>query len=347
MNVVKYEGWDREYQNRKGEYDKVFERCMSSNHIEDVSFPDFGRKYSIPIANATDGLHFSLKAYNIGPGDEVLVSDFSWISTSSCILMSGATPVFCDIDLDTYSLSLDSVKRMTSPKTKALIYTHLFGNMADVRPILDYCKENNIIFIEDAAQAFGSCYEWQQAGTIGDCSIFSFNSTKVIAGINGGGLFLTDDKDTANHVSKISRHGNNEILGYNSRMYLLNTEIIKLRLRYLNQYISSRQKVAKIYDEELRNDVIVQDSHNGHTYHKYVIRFDHKDDRDRVWKQTGFKVHYPMTLSNSPIYKDVEYRKDNCINSDIAADTVMSLPIHPFLTDNEIDSVINHLLISN
>ena len=181
--MIPYEGWDREYQQNKDEYLKLFDNFMSQSNYENCEQfeQDFaqliGRKYAVSVANATDALHFSLRSRNIGVGDEVLVTDFSWISTSSCISMVGATPVFCDIDANTCHISLESIKRMTTPKTKALIYTHLFGNMSDTKDIEEFCKDNGIMFIEDAAQSLGSSIDNKKAGSIG-CLLYTSPSPR-------------------------------------------------------------------------------------------------------------------------------------------------------------------------
>ena len=146
--MISYDGWDREYAENKDAYIEIFDIFMKQLNYENAE--DFekqiaeyvGRKHVVSVACATDALGFSLMSHGIGPGAEVLVTDFSWISSSSCISMTGATPVFCDIDLDSYHISLDSIKRMVSPRTKAIIYTHLFGNMVDVTEIIEFCKEN-------------------------------------------------------------------------------------------------------------------------------------------------------------------------------------------------------------
>jgi dTDP-4-amino-4,6-dideoxygalactose transaminase len=342
---MKYDAWDIHYQQNEQDYLDIYKKCMSTNNIEKVDFPTLGRKYSVPVASATDALQFSLMAYDIGPGDEVLVSDFSWISSSSCISMVGATPVFCDINLDTYTVSLESLERMKSEKTKALVYTHLFGDIADdVELIEKWCKDNDIIFIEDAAQSLGSHKNGRSAGTFGDCSSFSFNSNKVVAGINGGGIFLTDDKSKAEFVDKASRHGRNEFLGRNSKAYLLNTEIIKYRLSKADELMKKRQEIAEIYNEELEDDVITPNIHEGHNFHKYVVRFETAEERD-VYKKLGFGIHYGTALSDNKMYETIHHKKDDCINSRLAASTVLSLPIHPFMETSEINNVINSLLM--
>ena len=347
-----YEGWDREYQENKKEYTELFDKFMSQTNYENTE--DFekyiskltGRPYVVSVATATDALAFSLAVHGIGPGDEVLVTDFSWISTSSCISMVGATPVFCDIDLDSYHISLDSIKRMKTEKTKAIIYTHLFGNMVDVTDIIEYCKEHKIYFIEDAAQSIGSSFKGTQAGSVGHCSSFSFNTNKVVAGINGGGVFMTHNESKAELVKKLRRHGKDKdfsMLGYNSRMYVFNSWIIEQRLKNMLSTQKTRQDIAKRYNEAFKDLPIITQNpleEQEHNFHKYVIRLENKDTRKKIKNALGASIHYETTLSNNSMYKNIEYRKDNCVNSSLVADTVVSLPIHAWLKEEEIQKVI-------
>jgi len=260
--------------------------------------------------------------------------------------MVGATPVFCDIDLDSYHMSLDSIKRMYSDKVKAIVYPHLFGNMTDTGEIESFCKEQGILFVEDAAQSLGSSLNGVNAGTIGDTSVFSFNSNKVIAGINGGGVVLTDDDNIATLVKQIRRHGKDKTfdrLGYNSRMYVLNAKIIELRLQKAEQNQQRRQEIALKYDEVFADlPVITQKRTDGlnHNYHKYVIRFEDKDTRKLVKDALQASIHYETPLSANGMYYGIEHRRDNCVNSKIASDTVLSLPVHAWLKDDEIGTVI-------
>ena len=350
--MTAYDAWDREYQENKDAYLKIFDDFMSQMNYENNEEweRDFservGRKHCVSVASATDALHFTLLAHDIGKGDEVLVTDFSWISSSACTSMVGATPVFCDIDLDSYHISMDSVRRMYSDKVKAIIYPHLFGNITDTTELRQFCKEKNILFIEDAAQAFGSSLHGVRAGTIGDCSVYSFNSNKVIAGINGGGVVLTDNEDIAKRVKMIRRHGKDKdfsILGYNSRMYVLNAMIIKQRLKNVDRNQERRQEIAKKYNNAFSDlDVVTQTMSNGlnHNFHKYVIRFKNKDIRNKVKKALNASIHYETPLSANSMYANLEYKSDACTASKTASDTVLSLPIHAWLTNNEINDII-------
>jgi UDP-2-acetamido-2-deoxy-ribo-hexuluronate aminotransferase len=346
--------WDREYLANKEEYLKLFNDIMQKEQDTNVEFLETslkeltGRKYAITCSNGTDALHFALRSLNIKSGDEVLTSNFSWISTASCISMVGATPVFCEIDLSSYHITLESIKKMYSSKVKAIVYPHLFGNMSDTKDILDFCKEKNIAFIEDAAQSIGSSLDDTKAGSIGDISTFSFNSNKVVSGISGGGAVLTDDKDKADLIRKLRKHGNNEILGYNSKMLLFNARVIDFRLRKLKEWISKRQDIAKQYDKQLKDYVDIQSTSNGlnHNYHKYVIRFQNKRIRDKIKEKLNAKIHYDKPLSENVMYKNIDYRKEQTYNSKIVCDTILSLPLDPYMKQEEIEKVINIIIIS-
>jgi dTDP-4-amino-4,6-dideoxygalactose transaminase len=187
------------------------------------------------------------------------------------------------------------------------------------------------------------------AGTIGDCSVYSFNSNKVIAGINGGGVVLTDNEDIAKRVKMIRRHGKDKdfsMMGYNSRMYVLNAEIINLRLRHADSNQERRQQIAQEYNTAFADlPVVTQGMSNGlnHNYHKYVVRFEDKDTRKRVKNAVNASVHYETPLSANTMYANLEYKSDACTASKTASDTVLSLPIHAWLTDDEISTIITVL----
>ena len=344
-------GYKKEYLFNKQEYLKLFDSVMQEEQEQNVEFLEksikeiTGRKYAVACSNGTDALHFALISLNLKPDDEVLTTNFSWISTASCISMVGATPVFCDINILNYHMSLDSIKRMYSDKTKAIVYPHLFGNMSDTKDIIDFCKEKNITFIEDAAQSLGSSLNGVQAGSIGDISTLSFNANKVVAGIAGGGAILTDDKDKAELFKKLRRHGNNEVLGYNSKMLLLNAKFIDYRLQRMKEWQFKRQAIAKRYDEQLKEYVTIQQTNADHNYHKYVIRLQNKEVRDRLKKKLGAKVHYDKPLSENKMYENIKHKKDSTFISKIVCDSILTLPIHAYMSQQEIDNTINTILI--
>ena len=346
-------GWDREYLANKDEYLKIFDGAMQQEQEQNVEFLEkslikiTGRKYAIACSNGTDALHFALISLGIKPGDEVLTTQFSWISTASCISMVGATPVFCEPNILNYHIDIESIRRMYTNKTKAIVYPHLFGNMSDTKEILDFCKEKNIAFIEDACQALGASLNGINAGSIGDVSTLSFNANKVVAGIAGGGAILTDDEDKAELFKKLRKHGNNEVLGRNSKMLMLNACFINFRLKKMEEWQDKRQAIAKQYDEQLKDYVTIQPSTNGlnHNYHKYVIRLQNKKVRDLVKDKLNAKVHYDKPLSENPMYQNIKHRQDKTFISKIICDTILTLPINPYMTQEEIDEVINTILI--
>ena len=346
-------GWDREYLANKDEYLKIFDGAMQQEQEQNVEFLEksltkiTGRKYAIACSNGTDALHFALISLGIKPGDEVLTTQFSWISTASCISMVGATPVFCEPNILNYHMDIKSIRRMYTNKTKAIVYPHLFGNMSDTKEILDFCKQKNIAFIEDACQALGASLNGINAGSIGDVSTLSFNANKVVAGIAGGGAILTDDEDKAELFKKLRRHCNNEVLGRNSKMLMLNACFINFRLKKIKEWQDKRQAIAKQYDEALKDYVTIQPTTNGlnHNYHKYVIRLQNKKVRDVVKDKLGAKVHYDKPLSENVMYKNIEHRQDKTFISKIICDTILTLPIHPYMKQEEIDQVINTILI--
>jgi len=351
-------GWDREYLQNKEVYLKLFDNIMSREQETNVDFLEgnikkvINRKYAVVVNSGTDALHFALISHNIKPNDEVLVSNFSWISTASCISMVGAIPVFCDVELNTYHMCLDSIKKMCSNKTRAIIYPHLFGNMSCIKDILLFCKEKNIIFIEDSCQALGSSLNDLKAGTIGDCSTFSFNANKVIAGIAGGGAFLTDCEKKADIVKKLRRMGKNkdfELLGRNSKMLLFNAEVINFRLQKLNEYKKQRQKIANFYNTSLKKlPIKIQSVSNDcdNVYQRYTIRLKDKKTRDFLCDRLKANIHYDKPLSENSMYKNIQYKSDDCKNAKTICDTILSLPNHPWVTIDEQNKILNIIEMS-
>ncbi len=348
-------GWDREYLDNKEEYLKLFDSVMQKEQERNIEFLEkslkelTGRKFAVACGSGTDALVFALLGLDLKPEDEVLVTNFSWISSASCVSLAGATPVFCDVDLDTYHISFDSIKRMVSDKTKAIVYPFLFGSISDTTEIQSFCKENGIAFIEDACQALGSSLHGKMAGSIGDISALSFNANKQIAGIAGGGCVLTDNKEQAVLFRKLRKHGEHEVLGYNSKMLGMNAEFIDFRLKMMIKWDFQRQVIAEQYDAILKAlPVNIQQPANGlnHTYHKYVIRFENKEIRDTVKERLDASVHYSKPISENLMYDNITHRKDDCPNAKHISETILTLPMHPYLTDDEITKVNNIIMLS-
>ena len=347
-------GWDREYLENKEEYLKLFDRVMQKEQERNIEFLEkslkelTGRKFAVACGSGTDALTFALLSLDIKSDDEVLVTNFSWISSASCVSLAGAIPVFCDVDLDTYHISLDSIKRMVSEKTKAIVYPFLFGSISDTSEIQAFCKDNDIVFIEDACQALGSSLNGKIGGSIGDISTLSFNANKQVAGIAGGGCVLTDNKEQAVLFRKLRKHGEHEVLGYNSKMLGMNAEFINFRLKMMDKWNFQRQVIAEEYDDAFKDlPIHIQKPIDGlyHTYHKYIVRFESEEIRDIVKKKLNASVHYPKPISEHPMYENIIHRKDDCPNAKLISETILTLPMHSYLTDDEINVVANTIII--
>ena len=217
-----------------------------------------------------------------------------------------------------------------------------------VRYYQTHLLEKNIAFIEDAAQSLGASLHGVKAGSIGEISTLSFNANKVISGIAGGGAICTDNKELARTFKRLRKHGENKILGYNSKMLLMNAEFINFRLNRMKEWQKMRQEIAKQYDEQLRDYVTLQPTTTSldHNYHKYVIRVQNKKVRDNLKKVLNAKVHYDLPLSENKMYKDIPYRADKMFISKIVCDTILTLPIHPYMTKQEVNKVINTIIIT-
>jgi dTDP-4-amino-4,6-dideoxygalactose transaminase len=358
-----YQGWERDYLENKDTYDALISKCILAGEQDvNTEFLDkevaeiADRKYAVSCSNATDALVFALQAYNIGHEDEVIVPDFSWISTASVVNMVGATPVFCDINVDTHQMMLHNIKKLRTDKTKAVIYPCLFGAMfPEIFAVAQWCLAEDIIFIEDSAQALGVELNGRKAGSIGDISVYSFNDNKVIAGFNGGGAVMTDSKDIASTIRKLACYGRGvpfkdrdmKFLGRNSKMYLMNAHIISHRLKSREKWQKRRQEIAKVFDEFFADKpVVIQEFPEGlnHNYHKYVVRFLSNAMRDHMKHVCGTNIHYADPISHNSYYMK---RKPGHMylnaGAEHVADTIMTIPCHAWMTDEEIDSVCDIL----
>ncbi len=334
-------GWEIEYYKNQNDYIKLFNEVLQQKQETDISFLEdrlakmHDRKYAVACSSGTDALHLimlALRNYGVVPGEEVLVPDFSWISTASCVAMTDAMPIFCDIDLDSYHMSLNSMKHMCGGHTMAIVYPHLFGNMSDTTEIEEWCEKKDLLFVEDACQSIGASYNGRKAGSIGIASALSFNANKNIAGIAGGGAILTDQQDIADYCRKARQHGNGDFLGYNSKMLLLNARVIDYRLNKMQEWQFHRQKSAELYDDALRDlPVVIQGDKNvNHNYHKYVVRFESKEIRDKVQRAIGAAVHYDKPLSENAMWEDINHEADETPNAKLVCDTILTLPLNHY-----------------
>jgi len=341
-------GWEVEFWENHNVYLQLIYDTMIEKQETDISFLEnklavmHSSKHAIACASGTDALTMALKSYGV-EGEEVLVSNFSWFSSATCVALAGGIPVFCDIDINSYHMSIDSIKRMYTDNVTAIVYPHLFGNMSNMDELMEFCEDRDILLIEDACQSIGASYDGQLAGTFGATSTLSFNSNKNVAGISGGGAVLTDDDDVADFCRKYRQHGNGEFLGVNSKMLLLNAKVIDYRLSKMVEWQFYRQLFAEFYDRKLADlPVFVQNTDPlvDHNYHKYVVRFENKKTRDDIRDILNASVHYTKPISCNAMWKDITHRSDDCPNSQLACDTVLTLPLHHSIEHQECGIVI-------
>ena len=310
-----------------------------------------GAEYGIAVNSGTAALHVALLACGIGEGDEVITTPFTFIASGNSILYTGARPVFADIDMKTYTLNPDSIEDLITEKTKAIMPVQLYGQSADMGRINEIAEKYGLIVIEDAAQAHGAAYNGQKVGSIGDMSCFSFYPTKNMT-TSEGGIITTDDDELAEKARIFRAHGatvryHHDAIGYNFRMTDISAAIGLAQLENIDEFNEKRIANAAYLNEGLKDvdGVITPYCADGskHVYHQYTIRVE-KGDRDD-WVDiindcgVGTGIHYPIPLYNQPIYRALGI-EGNCPNAELAADNVISLPVHPSLSKEDLDIVI-------
>ena len=307
-------------------------------------------RYAVGVASGTDALILSLMALGIGEGDEVITTPFTFIATASAIRRVGARPVFVDIDPLTFNIDVGRIEDKVSGRTKAVIPVHLFGQTADMKEVLDLAARHGLHIIEDAAQAIGAQYGPRRAGSMGDLGCLSFFPSKNLGGYGDGGMVLTGDEGLAGNIKRLRHHGclvinGREVLGFNSRLDELQAAILRVKLKYLEEWIEARRKNASAYREHLSGLEFVtlpqERAGNRHTYHQFVIR---ARDRDRLKEyldrnDIGTAVYYPLPLHLAPGFADLGYRPGDLPEAEAASKEVLALPIYPELTSGQIELV--------
>lgn len=311
-----------------------------------------GAKYGIATNSGTSALHVALLACGIGEGDEVITTPFTFIASGNAIVYTGATPVFADIDLDTYTIDPDSIENLITDKTKAILPVQLYGQAADMDEIREIAEKHDLKIIEDAAQAHGAEYNGEKVGTFGDMACFSFYPTKNMT-TSEGGMITTNDEELAKKAQMFRAHGASERyhhdeIGYNFRMTDIAAAIGLAQLNVIDEFNNKRISNANYLNEQLKDveGIVTPKSPDNykHVYHQYTIRVE-KGNRDD-WvefltnKGIGTGIHYPIPLYNQPIYKKLGIEGD-CPLAEKAADNVISLPVHPSLTKEDLDLVVD------
>lgn len=308
------------------------------------------RKFAVTVGSCTDALFFALKGLGIGKGDEVLVTSFSFIASASCIVKTGATPVFVDIDPDTFLMNINSIESKITDKTKAIIAVHLFGQTLPIKELEEISKNKSLYLIEDCAQGLGSKSGLRIAGSMGDVSCLSFDPTKIISSFGSGGALLTNNEDLYKFVKTARYHGKNscgefEFAGYNSRMSSSQCAIIRYQIKeQLKDRIRRLREIANFYKTNMIEHHITHPHilpENFHTFHKYVIRSEMRDELRVFLKEKGIAtmIHYPSAICDHKAFLNCSKGIDSLEICREITGKVVSLPIYPELTEKEIEYI--------
>jgi dTDP-4-amino-4,6-dideoxygalactose transaminase len=347
----------RHYQNIREEIDHAIQEVLASGQfIGGQVLKEFESRFSalysvancIGIGNGTDALFVSLKTLGIGIGDEVITPAFSWISSSETISMTGAKPVFADVDLETYTIDVGQIESKITPKTKGIIAVHLYGQAACVSEIKMLCKKYNLLLIEDCAQAHLTEENGKLAGTIGDAGVFSFYPTKNLGAFGDGGCILTNSNRLAERMRLFANHGGlgrHEMEGINSRLDSIQAAILSVKCKYISEWTRRRIHLASVYADLLEDvpEIVlpVTRKNTKHTYHLFVIRTEKRDQLKEYLNGHGIQtlIHYPEALPFLPAYKKYGYKKGDFPVAEKCASEALSLPMYPELSEQQIDYV--------
>lgn len=314
--------------------------------FEQEAAAHIGAAHAIAVANGTDALVLSLRAFDVGPGDEVITTPFTFFATAEAITLVGATPVFADIDPRTYCLDAADVRARVTSRTKAIIPVHLYGHPAPMDALQALAREKKLVVIEDCAQAFGARVQDRRVGSLGDTGCFSFYPTKVLGCYGDGGLITTSSKDVAERLRRLRNHGAAQPfmhaeIGYNSRLDEIQAALLRIKLRHVDAAIEARRRVAKAYDDALRDSgaALPAAARGEHVFNLYTVRVPRRDAvRERLTRaRIASSVCYPRPLHLQEVYRTLGYQPGALPHSERAATEVLSLPIYPGMSDAQID----------
>lgn len=308
-----------------------------------------GVKHAIGVASGTDALHLALLADGIGEGDEVITSAFTFIATAEAICYVGAKPIFVDIDPKTFNITAAAVEAAITPKTKAVMPVHLFGQPVDMGAIKAVCEKHNLKIIEDCAQSFGASIEGKQTGSIGDSAGFSFFPSKNLGAFGDGGLVTTNSDATAAKVKQLRNHGSSvryyhDVIGFNSRLDDMQAVVLRAKLKRIDCYNDRRRHAAHLYSE-LMADLPLETPHEDgmgvHVYHQYTLLADRRDEILEALqaKNIGCAVYYPVPLHQQNVFKEQCAGMSLPVTEAIAA-RCLSLPICSELSDKTVKEIV-------
>lgn len=321
-----------------------------------------GVKHVIPCANGTDALQVSLMALGLKPGDEVITSTFTFISTAEVIALLHLTPVLVDVEIDTFNISIDAIKKAITPKTKAIIPVHLFGQSAPMDEIMELAKEHNIAVIEDACQSIGAGYTgkdgvYRKTGTIGHIGCTSFFPSKNLGAYGDGGAIFTQDDNLAERLRMIVNHGMkvryyHDEIGVNSRLDSIQAAILDIKLKHLDEYIEARRKAADYYDHAFKDckKIITPYRYekSDHVFHQYTLLANGFDRNELIEflkeKSIPAMIYYPLPLHQQKAYRNPRYKDGDFPNAEYISKNCFSLPMHTELEEDQLKYICDSVL---
>lgn len=364
-----------QYENIKEAVNASIQEVLDTNtyingpevHKFQKSLEDYlGAKHVIPCANGTDALQIAMMALDLKPGDEVITADFTFAATVEVIALLQLTPVLVDVEIDTFNISIEAIKKAITPKTKAIVPVHLFGQAANMEAIMQLASEHNLYVIEDNAQAIGADYKYfdgkkKKAGVIGHVASTSFFPSKNLGCYGDGGAIFTNDDDLAHQLRGIVNHGmyvryHHDVVGVNSRLDSIQAAVLNAKLPKLDEYNAARQLAAQKYSQALANhkNIVtpyIAGERDSHVFHQYTLRIV-DGDRDGLMQHLLDKgipcaIYYPIPLHSQKAYLDARYKEEDFPVTNQLVKEVISLPMHTELDDEQIkfitDSIVEFL----
>lgn len=363
----------------------------SANYIMGKTVLDFekefanyiGVKHAISVGNGTDALVLALKSMGIGEGDEVITTPFTFFATAETISAVGATPVFVDVDKETFNIDITKIEEKITSKTKAIMPVHIFGQSADMDEVNEIAKKYNLLVIEDACQAIGGKYKGRKVGSLADVACFSFFPTKNLGCAGDGGMIVTDNDEIATIAKALRTHGSGEngqraynlinnineevktvdgandtvynplkyynyLIGYNTRLDAIQAAILAVKIKEIDNWNAKRREIVSLYNEALQNNDLVTPvakDYNEHVYHMYILQSENREEILRKLKEAGIStgVYYPIPLHLQKVYKDLGYKEGDMPVAEYLSHRTFAIPVYPELTQEQVDYIIQNL----
>jgi dTDP-4-amino-4,6-dideoxygalactose transaminase len=308
-------------------------------------------KHGIGVSDGTSALHIILRALDIGPGDEVITVSHTFIATAEAIVLAGATPVFVDIDPQTYLMDVAQVEAKITPRTKAILPVHLYGQTVDMDPLLRIAARHRLRVIEDACQAHGAKYKGYRAGSIGDAAAFSFYFSKNLGAYGEGGFITTDDDELAHRICMIRDHGSerkyyHDLMGFNARLDELQAVVLRSKLPHLEMWNEKRREHARRFNQLLQGTSVITPTEcpeNRHIYHLNVVRAPKRDELQIWLRRQGIftGIHYPVPIHLQQSMQSLGYKQGDLPVTERVVTEILSLPMYAELTDEQVVNVVD------